>query len=629
MARLFVTGINLNKNELQNARIHNLSSAPSSPVAGQIYFDTTQNVLFFYNGTDWVPASGSTEVIQDVIGSSVIGGTGLTATYDDNVTGSTTIDLDNTAVTAASYGTTAAKTASFTVDAQGRLTAASEQDIQIATSQVTSLEEFIEDTVGDAVTGLVQAGEGIDVTYNDTAGTLTIAGEDASTSNKGIASFNTDDFNVTDGAVELEDTVVKTVTTDSGALTPSSHGFSILGGEGVDVTHAATTITVAAEDATSSNKGIASFDATDFTVTSGAVTLNAERIEDVVDNLIIAGTGLDKTYNDGAGSLTIDIDSTVTTNDGTQTLTNKTLGAGNSLSADLSAGNNKITGLATPTNATDAATKGYVDSTAIGLDVKLSVRVATTANIDLTTDLENGDVLDGVTLATGNRVLVKNQTDQTQNGIYLVAASGAASRSEDANSDAEVTAGLFTFVEEGTTNGNTGYVLTSDNPITLGSTNLVFSQFSGVGTFTAGAGITLAGTEFSVDVTPTSGSASLTNTGGAVEVKTNTNDGLEVTASGLGINNGAGLTFAAGALVFDTANGYGTRKLAFNVGDGTATSYSVTHSLATRDVSVHVYENASPYAQVEADVEHTDSNNLTVKFSVAPTSNQYRVVVVG
>ena len=628
MARLFVTGINLNKNELQNARIHNLSSAPSSPVAGQIYFDTTANVLSFYNGTEWVPASGSTEVIQDVIGSSVIGGTGLTATYDDNA-GNTTIDLDNTAVTAGNYGTTAAKTASFTVDAQGRLTAASEQDIQIATSQVTDLAEFIDDTVGDAVTGLVQAGEGIDVTYDDNAGTLTIAGEDASTSNKGIASFNTDDFNVTAGDVELEDTVVKTVTTDSGALTPSSHGFSILGGEGLDVTHTGTSITVAGEDATSSNKGIASFDATDFTVTSGAVTLNVDRIEDAVDNLIIAGTGLDKTYNDGAGSLTIDIDSTVTTNNGAQTLTNKTLGAGNSLSSDLDANNNKITGLATPTNATDAATKGYVDSTAIGLDVKLSVRVATTANIDLTADLENGDVLDGVTLATGNRVLVKNQTDQTQNGIYVVASSGAASRSEDANSDAEVTAGLFTFVEEGTVNGNTGYVLTSDNPITLGSTNLAFSQFSGVGTFTAGAGITLTGTEFSVDVTPTSGSASLTNTGGAVEVKTNTNDGLEVTASGLGINNGTGLTFAAGALVFDTANGYGTRKLAFNVGDGAATSYAVTHSLATRDVSVHVYENASPYAQVEADVEHTDSNNLTVKFSVAPTSNQYRVVVVG
>lgn len=629
MARLFVTGINLNKNELQNARIHNLSTAPSSPVAGQIYFDTVTNVLYFYNGTAWVPASGSTEVIQDVIGSSVIGGTGLTATYDDAGTGHTTIDLDNTAVTAGSYGTTAAKTASFTVDAQGRLTAANQQDIQIATSQVTDLAEFIDDTVADAVTGLVKEGEGIDVTYDDAGGTLTIAGEDASTTNKGIASFNTDDFNVTSGAVELEDTVVKSVTTDSGALTPSGHGLSVLGGEGIDVTHAGATITIAGEDATSANKGIASFNGTDFTVTSGAVTVNVDRIEDIASNLIVDGTGLDKAYDDGAGTLTLSIDSTVVTKDDAQTLTNKTLGSGTVLGSNLNAATYKITGLGTPTDATDAATKGYVDSTAIGLDIKLSVRVATTADIDLATALENGDTLDGVTLATGNRVLVKNQTDATQNGIYLVAASGAASRSEDANSDAEVTAGLFTFVEQGTVNGNTGFVLTTDNPITLGSTSLVFSQFSGVGTFTAGNGLTLAGTSFSVDVTPTAGNASLTNTGGAVEVKTNTSDGLEVTASGLGINNGTGLTFSSGALVFDTANGYGTRKLAFNVGDGTATTYAVNHQLATRDVSVHVYDNASPYAQVETDVEHTDSNNVAIKFATAPTSNQYRVVVVG
>ena len=128
MARLFVTGINLNKNELQNARIQNLSSAPSSPVAGQIYFNTTANVLYFYDGTNWVPASGSTEVIQDLIGSSVIGGTGLTATYNDG-SGETTIDLDNTTVTHGSYGGSAGKTVSFTVDQQGRLTAASDTNI--------------------------------------------------------------------------------------------------------------------------------------------------------------------------------------------------------------------------------------------------------------------------------------------------------------------------------------------------------------------------------------------------------------------------------------------------------------------------------------------------------------------
>ena len=558
MARLFVTGINLNKNELQNARIQNLSSAPSSPVEGQVYFNTVDKILYFYDGTNWISTSGSLEVIQDAIGAYVSGGTGLTATYNDS-TGFTTIDLDNTAVTATSYGTTAAKTASFTVDAQGRLTAASEQDVQITTSQVTGLEEFIEDTVGDAVAGLVKEGEGIDVTYDDTAGTLTIA----------------------------------------------------------------------AEDATSSNKGIASFDSTDFTVSTGAVTLNAERVEDIVAGLILGGTGIDATYSDGAGTLSIDIDSTVATLTGSQTLTNKTLGSGNSLSASLDANSNKIINLATPTSSTDAANKAYVDSVSQGLDVKQSVRVATTTNIDLSTDLEAADVIDGVTLVAGNRVLVKHQTSGGDNGLYVVQSSGAAVRADDANVSSEVTAGFFTFVEEGTLYGNTGWVLTTDNPITLGTTPLTFTQFSGTGTFTAGAGLTLNGTEFSVDVTPSSGNATLINTGGAVEVKLNTNDGLESTASGVGINNGAGFTFSSGALVFDTANGYGTRKLAFNVGNESATSYSLNHALATRDVTVHVYENASPYAQVEADVEHTDSNNLTVKFALAPTTDQYRVVIVG
>ncbi len=405
--------------------------------------------------------------------------------------------------------------------------------------------------------------------------------------------------------------------------------MTFAGGEGIDTTVTNNTITIAAEDATSSNKGIASFNATDFTVTSGAVTVNAERVEDIVGNLILGGTGIDATYTDGAGTLSIDIDSTVTTNSGTQTLTNKTLSTGISLSASLDANSNKVINLATPTSSTDAANKAYVDSVSQGLDVKQSVRVSTTANIDLSTALEASDVIDGVTLVAGNRVLVKHQTSGADNGIYVVQSSGAAVRADDANVSSEVTAGFFTFVEEGTLYGNTGWVLTTDNPITLGSTELTFTQFSGTGTFTAGSGLTLNGTEFSVDVTPSSGNATLINTGGAVEVKVNTTDGLESTASGLGINNGTGLTFSSGALVLDTANGYGTRKLAYNLGNNSATSFAANHNLGTRDVSVHVYDNASPYAQVEADVEHTDSNNVTVKFSVAPTTDQYRVVIVG
>jgi hypothetical protein len=239
-----------------------------------------------------------------------------------------------------------------------------------------------------------------------------------------------------------------------------------------------------------------------------------------------------------------------------------------------------------------------------------------------------GDVIDGVTLAEGNRVLVNGQTTQSQNGVYVVQASGAAVRATDFDTPSEVKSGDFIFVSAGTNYANTGWVQTL-TPSTIGVDAISFTQFSGAGTYLAGDGLTLTGSTFSVDVTPSSGNASLEIANSALGVKVNETDGLEVTVDGLGINNGTGLTFSSGALVFDTANGYGTRKLAFNVGDAAATTIPITHNLATRDVTVHLYENSSPYAQVEADVEHTDSNNVTLKFAIAPTLNQYRVVIVG
>jgi hypothetical protein len=608
MARLFVTGINLNKNELQNARVQNLSSAPSSPVAGQIYFDTTANVLYFYDGTNWIPASGSTEVIQDLIGSSVIGGTGLTRTYNDT-SGETTIDLDNTAVTHGSYGSTAAKTVSFTVDQQGRLTAASEQDIQIATSQVTGLQEFIEDSINT----VVAAGEGIDVTYNDAANTYTVSAEDASDTNKGVASFSSTDFVVTSGNV--------TINSESIA--------DIVGGMVAGNTETGITVTYQDGDNTLDFAVADQFPSHTTSDLAEGTNLyyTEERVQDEIADTIVGGTGIDATYNDSAGTLSLDIDSTVTTNSGTQTLTNKTLSTGTSLSANLDAGTNKITNLGAPQNGTDAATKAYVDAVSEGLHIHEAAKVYIGISVDIATELTAGEVYDSVTLAIGDRVLLNGQSTQSQNGIYVVTA-GAATRALDFDSPAEVKSGDFIFVSSGTNYGNTGWVQTLPT-VTIGSSPISFTQFSGAGTYTAGAGLTLNGTVFSADVTPTSGHASLINTGGAIEVKVNTTDGLEVTADGLGINNGAGFTFSSGALVFDTANGYGTRKKAFSIGDASATSYTVNHGLGTRDVTVQIFDNGSPYAQVEADVEHTDSNNVTVKFAIAPTSEQYRVVVVG
>jgi len=313
----------------------------------------------------------------------------------------------------------------------------------------------------------VLGGEGLDVTHTGT--TITVAGEDASDTNKGIASFVAADFDVASGAVSLEDTVVKAVTTDSGALTPSSHGFSILGGEGLDVTHTGTTITVAgedasttnkgiaqfnsddfavssgivgistlfistisvtggggdisgsghsinfaagegvnigaagstitisAEDASDSNKGVASFDVTDFTVTSGDVTINAERIQDIAGAMVTGNTEtlITVTYQDADGTIDFEVDndlanysnatSAFITASSSDTLTNKTFdanGTGNSLSnvevADFAASAIVTEGEGISSNDNDttlptsAAVKDYTDTAIAAVDLTIT-----------------------------------------------------------------------------------------------------------------------------------------------------------------------------------------------------------------------------------------------------------------
>ena len=224
-----------------------------------------------------------------------------------------------------------------------------------------------------------------------------------------------------------------------------------------------------------------------------------ERAQDAIGTVV--GNGLD--YDDDTGAISVDPSEFA-------------LSAVGAPTGAVSMATYKITGLGTPTDATDAATKGYVDNAVVGIDWKASVRAATTANLDISSDLENGDTVDGVTLATGDRVLVKNKSTGSQNGIYVVAASGAASRSTDCDTAAELTASFAVFVEEGTTNADSGYTLTNNGTVTVGTTALTFTQFTGLGQVVAGDGLSKTGNTLNV----TAGTG-ISITGDAV-----TNDGV-------------------------------------------------------------------------------------------------------
>lgn len=333
---------------------------------------------------------------------------------------------------------------------------------------------------------------------------------------------------------------------------------------------------------------------------------------------------------------------------------------------DYSMGGYKLTNLLDPTDAQDAATKNYVDSVAQGLNVHDEVQAATTVSIAGTytpgstgadggsgvgatfaVDAEGVFTVDGVELILNDRVLLKNQADPKQNGIYRVSTAGAVGVAPvltrvtdyDNHIPAQATAGDFIFVVNGTTQAGTGWAQTSQgtstNPpkgIKLGTDELTYSQFSGTGTYTASNGVLLTGTNFTFDPS-TTGGLTTGSSGGAILLDTNA--AIETSSTGTKVKPGLGITTsgegAAGDAVADTVaidTDVVARKVTATIGNNSATTFTVTHNLSTQFVSVTVFD-AATFAEVFADVVHTNDSTVDISFATAPGTDAYKVIVIG
>ena len=496
MARKFLVGIDLNKNELSNAVIQNLASAPASPVAGQIYFNTSDGEIYYYDGTAWISVLNESEVISGLYANRPAAGTTgrLFFATDQQImyfdTGSAWLQVSN-------FGSVTAQTTYGATSGSGSSTDYARADHTHGTPSLT----------------------------NTTPQALAIGGA---------------------GAVG---------TGTAPAREDHTHAMPSFGNVTAETTFGGSS-------ANGSSTSVARADHTHGTPT-----------------------------HDNAAHSAINLSALAVP------------------TADVSFATYKLTNLGTPVSAADAATKQYVDDVAQGLNIHAASYAATTANLNATYSNGTSGVgatltnagsnaafsVDGVSPSVNARILVKNQTSQAQNGIYVLSTVGDGStpwvltRATDFDSAVEIAGGDFTFVDAGNTLANTGWV-NVDEVNTVGTDPIVFQQFSGAGTYTASDGVLLTGTNFT---------------------------GVVVASGGLSV----------GASGFQLDTTIAVRKYAANVGDGTATTYTVSHNLGTKDVIVSVYDNSSPYAEVICDVQHTSTSAITLLFSVAPTSNQYRVVV--
>ena len=283
-----------------------------------------------------------------------------------------------------------------------------------------------------------------------------------------------------------------------------------------------------------------------------------------------------------------------------------------------------ITSLADPVNPQDAATKNYVDtniqSSAAGIVSKPAVTVVSTANVS---SLSGLPTVDGVTLTTGQRILLTAQTTASQNGPYIVG-SGAWTRPTDDGATGELTTGALWLVSQGTQYARTQWILATTGAITPGTTSVTINAYGAGLVYTASNGVLLTGGNFTAQVVSTGG---LQIAASGLSILLPSTGGLQTTATGLSIllPAASGLVSDATGLHIDTT--VVARKYATALGDGSTTSYTITHNLNTQDVQITVKDTSGNV--VYPDVQANAANTIVVSFSVAPATNAYRVVVTG
>ena len=738
MAKNFLTNLDLSGNQLLNATFEKLASDPGSNLFdGRMYYNTASAIVRVYDATAsaWVGLGavknivGTENEVTVSFDAAEVATIGLPDTIHVDVQG----DLTGNADTASTLETP--RTISLGGDVTGSASFDGSEDITInvtidSESAVDSLtgtanEINVSSSVG-AVTISLPDTIHVDV-QGDVTGDLTGNADTASaleTSRVINLSGDVSGSVTFDGSASVD--IVTTIQPDSvvlGTDTTGDYVTQVTASDGISAsgTGESASVTLVNTDKGSSQNIFKTISGDSGSFSAGSNSASAT---------IAGGTGITTTAS--AGTVTID-------NDGVLTLTGTT----NQIDVSASVGNSTVslpstvvfpgtvTLNADPSQALEAATKQYVDAVAEGLHVHASVEVATTSSVDLSSPPAT---IDTVTLTNNMRVLVKDQTNAAQNGIYVYnSASAALVRASDFDTPAEIQSGDFVFVSSGSVYAGTGWVQTNA-VTTVGTDPINWSQFSGAGTFVAGNGLTLTGNSFSINTTVTAdvstaqtlsnktltsptvsglylsdgsivvegstaneyettlqftnptqdntvtvqnGTGTLaftsdipSNTDGLAEGSTNlyyTNERVEDAVGAMVqgtstinvsyVDNGA----SAGTLTIDTieqasdsyllsASGLAvdiatletklvtdsfTKKATGNLGNGAATTFVVNHGLATRDVAVHIYRNGTPYDQVEADVLHYDASDpsntskITIAFTSAPTSNEYRVVIVG